>query len=262
MDSVIEDVAINQSQPRDLIEQSLDSAFFPPVVQTLADSKRLFEFAESRWNSSLNVEGLEQTLSDIARSKITPTQERFKELKGLRKNGLILLSAWNLFDEQHVGPKAYWKLINRLGKLNDDFFSPAAPEKALETSKALQEYLGEKETFIFKPASPSSVQSFIHSVAQNIEKRLEDHQLNGEELHEIRKKGTRFLMNAYQIAHLADPSSTSFKQAFDKLHDTDLQLGVIKDTMEAKKSDLPLVKQTTEITPALRASLLAITKSF
>lgn len=263
MDSVIEDIEVkNTDQPQDLTEKSPVPIHFPTIVQSTDDSKRLFEFAKSRWDSALDIEHLEQTLSDIAKNTSSQSPELFKDLKSLRKHGLILLSAWNLFDEQHTGPKPYWQLINRLGKLNDDFFLPNASQRAIETSKALQGYLTQKETLTFKPASASSFQTFIQSVAQNMEKQITHAQINGEELHDVRKKGTRFLMNAYQIAHLANPDDPSFKKAFDTLHDADLQLGTIKDVMESQKSTLPLEKQTAAMPPTLRKTLLTITTSF
>ncbi len=83
----------------------------------------MFNLARDAWVDIYNPATL---LTHLQSDEVSNDKRR--ELKDLRKHGLVLRAAYKSLDGRHMAPQKHWLFLKLLGELNDNYYSPQRVE--------------------------------------------------------------------------------------------------------------------------------------
>jgi hypothetical protein len=202
------------------------------VIDTPADSHRLFDSAKQYWQESYDGNGILLVLN-LLRTEPKGSEKytlAIQYLKSVRKSGNILLSAFCLLDKNHLAPESHWKVVMNMGKVADFAQTQYFEKYASRLEQALQKYNPSETVGNFNPDSPQGVEKYISETIdqmQNIVKHATPDDVDA--LHMLRKNGTRQLMNLFQLTCLTH-DQPDHRQMFAYLRSIDKSLGESHDT--------------------------------
>jgi hypothetical protein len=154
----------------------------------------MFHLARDAWEQTYDPEKLLSSL----RSGYTSSKER-KDLKDLRKHGLILRAGYKSLDGRHLAPQNHWLFLRLLGELNDGYYLPHRDESKEKLAEFVEKHYMSLEGLDFFPASDQSFQSnYKKEVAQVYELNSQD-VLPAPEFHSMRKL-LRNSMNIFRLS--------------------------------------------------------------
>ncbi len=179
----------------------------PDIVADRVGPGELFGVARNMWTDVYKPEGLKSAVGLFSpeQDNIPQIEEiranAIRELSRLRKVGLIVQSAYELFDNSHEAPIEHVKLMRRLGSLKDNWENTKRiPEKVLKKFEKSVGFFTEVDLGArFCPASNDDFREYFLRTTQEVKGNLHERGMTRKEYHEIRKWGVRHLMNAYQL---------------------------------------------------------------
>jgi len=119
------------------------------------------------------------------------TEPSKAKLKIIRKDALVLQSAFILFDEEQTVPKYFDRFVTHLGKLNDaiqnDFYEDIKKESRL-LLKAMDKMEQEKWNGSFAPIKRSVFEKRMKRLTSFIRKAIQSDYLSAHQFHHLRKK--------------------------------------------------------------------------
>jgi len=196
------------------------------IVSSSEDCSALFEIALDLWKQNV-------TLLNSSHDGMVPSVSGIKQL---RKFGLILRTAYRMFDQSHDFPDDFGQLIYEMGQVTDiiriskvksatipPHDPPLQRDKFFERISALK--------FDFTPSTPGGFYKKYYSILDRNIPTITKENLSLEELHDMRRKCLRHISNVFQLASLRtlDPTLISI---FNYLHSLDKELGDYKDVYE------------------------------
>lgn len=176
----------------------------PIIVRSQEDMVQLFGIAQEAWNAIFDLGTTYSIVEAMHHEDEIPLDPEFKEegiayLNKMRKYGLILKSAYLMFDDRHYAPPPHYAVMKTLGDLNDDFNRPDKKEHTARVLNALEEYRDYFPQMDFVPGSVEDYQDQYSSVLAAAEENLGKKKLKSKKFHMLRQ-GVRNIMNVYQLA--------------------------------------------------------------
>lgn len=176
----------------------------------------MFDLAKNGWEESYDPALLISTL----RSNQTSTGER-KELKDLRKHGLVLRAAYRSLDGRHLAPRNHWLFLKLLGELNDGYYSPQRQESKERLAEFIEKNYMSLNELDFFPATDKSFQDNYRKDLAVVEDFNNKDVLSARDFHSMRKL-LRNTMNMFRLSGTLthDPLMTQRARYMQDLNDT------------------------------------------
>jgi len=190
------------------------------VIRTKEDCETTFGIALDLWKYNIRQPTLTHDVAD-----------HFAYIKHTRKFGLILRSAYRMFDNSHEFPGGFGSLLYQMGQVTDTKrgFKPDYPHSVPEMVKMIRE--SPDTNYQFTPSEPEGFYRQYREVIVTIEQALSKTYLSLDEYHDLRRKRLRHLLNVFQLAGInnMDPEIIGI---FGFIHSIDKQIGDQKDCFE------------------------------
>lgn len=165
----------------------------------------------------------------------------------MRIYGLIFNSAWVLFDKSHLAPKEHYNLVKCLGRVKDYADNRQINIYANQAQDMLCEYSGDCKDD-FTPADKNSFDGFLSTTLKGMENIVCDlMSIDISKYHNLRKRGTRHVMNLFQIAS-ANSLTQEWFQTFRYFKHIDSLIGkghdmAIADEVQSLEVDTKIIGQ-------------------
>jgi len=179
---------------------------------------------------------LEAMLADLAQGSKSIKGHTRTQLKDMRKQGVILRSAYVSLDARHEAPKALDSFVRVFGKLNDAIDNKMGDEIARQAQR-MQKLLGQDKLARldgalqgFRPASGAEFDRYVADAVKVLAGAVDHDELPAKEFHEVRKS----LKNLLAVAQLLEDSSTETDQShalYKHLFELNEQLGKAHDRL-------------------------------
>ena len=201
-----------------------------PVIESsllsLLSSEReeLFQLALLVWNTAFNTDALEELLSAV--SQENDSQEEREEIKLIRKQGVILESAYSYFDSRRAAPTHHNYVMKQIGVLND----PVSANKFLKAKSRAIAATSKYNSVVrldYNPESDQKYQVHILVTLENLRKTFQKPLLFLPEFHTARKE-LRKVMNLLQIRAVLRDDETAYAE-LSNWFILNTQLGKIND---------------------------------
>jgi len=221
---------------RDYETTGLPSAM-PELVYSSGDSDTYFRVAELAWSERLNLSLLMEKLKIIVNEGIGngTVKQWINEIAELRKLGIILESAYMLFDDSHFCHPEIYDLMRLFGRLRDGIDKKnKRKRKSLRVYQHLETHLSFfQHRLVFNPSSAEGYSNFYHKLLSEVKAYLSQDSLSLIDYHRLRKR-IRRLMNAFQLAAVARPEKIEVVGIFQYLHSLDKNMGNYHDELLAE----------------------------
>ncbi len=194
--------------------------FLKIIEKTNEDGNRLVDILEDLKKKD--------NIKDLKHSKKNK-EELLEELKGIRKQAIILRSVFEIYSTTHMSPEQFEKFTKKLGKLNDflDFDAwKAIPDGAKSTAKAFDLETIKKELNGFTASTPEATQLHLERLKKEIYQLVNKENLTVDEFHETRKHLKHFLAIT-QIENKKEGSNLD--ETFKFLEEMNEELGSLRD---------------------------------
>lgn len=204
-----------------------EQVFTPQIESSLlsllsSERDELFQLALSVWITAFNPNLLEKLLINVSQENDIESEK----IKLIRKQGVILDSAYSFFDKRQTAPTHHNYLMKKIGKLNDpvpiDRFL-RAKSQAITANTIYNSVI----TLDYQPETDQEYQDHIAITLQNLRNTFKKRTLILPEFHLARKE-LRKLMNLLQIRAVLHSDARSYAELSNWFM-LNTQLGKIND---------------------------------
>lgn len=185
------------------------------------EREAMFETARNLWS-----EAFDKSLLSSLINSLHSDPDRLRKLKGIRKIGLVLKSAYRTFDESGYVPSPHFNLMRQLGDYIDMSTLKGTVVNKEGILACLDAYDLPKE---YSPVSNQTYREKILSFASGIRKGVDFQTLPATESHNVRKLLKHF-MNLYQL-HYFTTNNQESGSFFNFLRSLNSDLGKINDQL-------------------------------
>lgn len=236
----------------------------PVLVLTKTDCEDYFAVAAGAWNTKFNFLQVMAQLEQIIATDIgtdiqadLKIQNAITDIGSIRKIGIILESAYMLFDQSHYCPPEIYNLMRLLGQLKDKINKK---NKRREAALTIKNYLLDNQAFFnqelkFVPSDVEQYQQFYQQLAAEMKAYLDKDLITFEDLHRLRKRMRR-MMNAFQLATIAKDDQGEIIKTFQYLHDLDYSLGTYHTQMLSRTPKKERESSVIPIDPEIKAKII------
>lgn len=195
-----------------------------PEHFSLEDREQMYTLARTAWE---NIYHPEDMIVKLRFGERTNTLR--KEMKFIRKHGLVLDSAYIRFDEGHWSPPIHKRFTKVLGDFNDHYDTPEHQIYAEKVISHIEQQYPSTDFLDFTPASDESFAEYFYTERDQIAQFSQQERLLAKEYHTMRKL-LRGFMNTTRMASAVkgDPLSRSYCSVLIALND---ELGKVHDTL-------------------------------
>ncbi len=169
----------------------------PPIdLNEFSENHRadMFNLAKNAWEESYDPALLIPKL----RRDETGSDQR-KELKDLRKHGLVLRAAYRSLDGRHLAPRNHWLFLKLLGELNDGYYSPQRQESKERLAEFVEKNYMSLDELDFFPATDKSFQDNYRKDLSVVDDFNNKEVLPARDFHSMRKL-LRNTMNMFRLS--------------------------------------------------------------
>jgi hypothetical protein len=176
----------------------------------------MFNLARDAWEDTYNPAELISKMREDGES----TGER-KDLKNLRKNGLVLRAAYKSLDGRHLAPQKHWLFLKLLGDLNDTYYSPQRAESKVRLADFVEKQYMSLDGLEFFSATNKSFQDNYNKELALVNKLNNEDILPAHDFHLMRKL-LRNSMNTFRLSGTLthDPETTQVARYMQHLNET------------------------------------------
>ncbi|MBP9819522.1 hypothetical protein KBC79_02170 [Candidatus Woesebacteria bacterium] len=177
------------------------------------------ETAQSNW---FNMYSYDKVFTDVLQLVAADDRkadwfvEKMRELKQLRKSGMILGSTWRMLSEQHQRPTELYRFYYTLGDFNDNKKKKSKLQKVSEKLLARLEIYEQSRgsEVLFQPASFESFQLYVTSLLSIVRSIMSTNQIVVEEHHRMRDKLRELALYYLSLSMVYDTPESNVLQLY------------------------------------------------
>lgn len=201
------------------------------------ERKAIFDAALSTWRTAFASQPVLKQISQLSQDN----HKDRKAIKLLRKQGVILSSAYAHLDDRKLPPEHHAYFMRKIGKLNDPL-SPEAFALQREKARAAAVIYGERTTHAFVPISDEAYFMGIEGTLQELTMLFAQSLLNIEAFHDGRQQ-MRELMNLLQVHAVLNQNQKTYEN-FKNWYLVNSLLGEVNDQALVEAGGVKEIYQT------------------